>query len=142
MNNKGIWYLAAWDEERLKSFSVSKLEVLRLQPSTFVPRPQVEQELASSDSIWLGAKRQRVLLRVDAQVSGYFKRRQLLPNQLIEKEFSCGDLLVSTTVVHADEVLPVIRYWIPHLRILEPLDMQQKLEAGLTVYLKRSADTP
>lgn len=135
INNKGIWYLGAWDVDRLKSFSVSKLEALQAQPSHFVPRPQVDQELAASDGIWLGSQRQRVLLQVAATVAEYFKRRQLIPHQVIERELDGGDILVSTTVAHADEVLPIVRYWLPHIQVLEPLAFQQQLEAGLRGYL-------
>ena len=117
VNHKGIWYLAAWDVDRLKSFSVTKIDALLTDESTFQPRRHIDAELARSDSVWLGAPRQRVVLRVSSQVADYFKRRQLIPNQLIEKELEGGDILVSTTVVSADEVLPVIRYWIPHVRI-------------------------
>lgn len=79
VNHKGIWYLAAWDENRLKSFSVTKVDALRSMQTTFFPRPNIEGELASSDSIWLGSNRQRVLLRVSAQVAGYFKCHKLIP---------------------------------------------------------------
>ncbi|TSA08450.1 MAG: WYL domain-containing protein [Comamonadaceae bacterium] len=142
INNKGIWYLAAWDEGRLKSFSVTKMEALWPMETTFPPRSQIEKELATNDSVWLGEKRERVLLRVGAKVAEYFKRRQLIPNQLIEKELDGGDLLVSTTVAHADEVLPIVRYWIPHVRILEPLAFQKQLERGLTGYLRQAPDKP
>ena len=110
--------------------------------TTFPPRSQIEKELATNDSVWLGEKRERVLLRVGAKVAEYFKRRQLIPNQLIEKELDGGDLLVSTTVAHADEVLPIVRYWIPHVRILEPLAFQKQLERGLTGYLRQAPDKP
>ena len=136
INNKGIWYLAAWETDKLKSFAVTKLEALRTEQSTFEPRPQVEKELSSNESIWLGAARQRVVLRVASAVAGYFKRRQLIVNQLIERELENGDILVSTTVAQADEVLPIVRYWIPHVQILEPLEMQHQLEGGLMGYLK------
>lgn len=135
INSKGIWYLAAWAGGKLKSFSVTKMAALRTGQTTFLPRPNIDNELAASDGIWLGVKRQRVLIRVGSQVAGYFKRRQLIPNQVIEKELDGGDILVATTVAHADEVLPVIRYWIPHVRILEPVEMQQQMESGLAVYL-------
>lgn len=136
INHKGIWYLAAWDEGRLKSFSVTKVDALRPEPTGFSPRPHVDSDLANHDGIWLGGNRQRVLLRVSCQVAGYFKRRKLLPNQLIEKELDGGDLLVAATVVHADEVLPVIRYWLPHVWIVEPPEFQEQLEAGLAGYLQ------
>lgn len=135
VNHKGIWYLVAWDADKLKSFSVTKIEALRPEPGTFAPRPSVEKELATNDSIWLGATRQRVLLRVAGAVASYFKRRQLVANQLIEREFDNGDILVSTTVVQSEEVLPIVRYWIPHVQVLEPAEFQKQLEAGLTGYL-------
>jgi len=139
INNKGIWYLAAWDDARLKSFSVSKLEALQAQPSHFAPRPQIDQELAAADGIWLGAQRQRVLLRVAGVVAEYFKRRQLIAHQTIERELDGGDILVSTSVAHADEVLPIVRYWLPHVQVLEPPGFQQQLEAGLQAYLDAMA---
>lgn len=138
INNNGVWYLAAWDDERLKSFSISKVEALRLEQTTFLPRASIDSELALSDGIWLGKTRQRVVIRVRAQVAGYFKRRKLLPNQLIEREFDGGDIWVSTTVAHADEVLPIMRYWIPHVEILEPAALQKTLEEGLHGYLDES----
>ena len=142
INNKGIWYLAAWDEGRLKSFTITKMEALWPMKTTFLPRPQIEKELTTSDSIWLGEKRQRVLLRVSTKVAEYFKRRQLIPDQVIEKKLDNGDILVSTTVAQADEVMPIIRYWIPHVEILEPLAFQKQLELGLTEYLKQVTFKP
>ena len=142
INNKGIWYLAAWDEGRLKSFTITKMEALWPMKTTFLPRPQIEKELTTSDSIWLGEKRQRVLLRVSTKVAEYFKRRQLIPDQIIEKELDNGDILVSTMVAQPDEVMPIIRYWIPHVEILEPLAFQKKLELGLADYLKQVTFKP
>ena len=138
INQKGIWYLAAWDEGKLKSFAVSRMAALMVEETTFVPRAQVEEDLAKSDGIWLGVDRWRVLIQVDSQVATFFRRRNLLPNQVIEKESAGGDILVSTTVAQAQEVLPIIRYWIPHVRILEPISMQQQLEESLVSYLETS----
>ena len=67
-------------------------------------------------------------------MADYFKRRQLIPNQIIERELDGGDILVSTTVAQADEVLPIVRYWIPHVLILEPVEFQRQLESGLAGY--------
>jgi predicted DNA-binding transcriptional regulator YafY len=136
INNKGIWYLAAWESDKLKSFSATKLEALQTEHSTFEPRPNVEKELSSNESMWLGGVRQRVVLRADHTVAGYFIRRKLIVNQVIEHEFEDGDILVSTTVAQPDEILPIVRYWIPHVQILEPPEMQLELEAGLARYLK------
>ena len=141
VNHKGIWYLAAWADGKVKSFAVSRMESLIPEQTPFEPRVEVEQELASSDSIWLGEPRQRVLLEVKAQVAGYFKRRKLLPHQQIDRNLESGDLVVSTIVAHADELLPIVRYWIPHVRILAPLEFQQLLDEGLMAYLGHPEDS-
>jgi len=136
INQKGIWYLAAWDDGKLKAFTVTKMEGLIAASTAFKPRPYIDEELAKCDGIWLGVQRQRVVLRVAGGVADYFKRRKLIPNQQIERELMGGDILVTTTVAQADEVLSIVRYWIPHVRILEPVEFQQQLEAGLAGYLQ------
>jgi predicted DNA-binding transcriptional regulator YafY len=135
LNQKGIWYLSACAGDTLKSFSVSRIEALQVKESTFVPRQEVVAELHRNDSIWHGAARQRVVLQVSSEVATYFKRRKLVPNQVIETELESGDILVATDVAHADEVLPIVRYWIPHVRVLEPVEFQQQLESELAAYL-------
>lgn len=139
VNQKGIWYLIAWNDGKLKSFAITRMSGLMINESHFVPRAQVESELEKTDGIWLGATRQRVLLQVSAKVAGFFRRRNLIPNQQLEKETSDGDILVSSTVAHSDEILPIIRYWIPHVRILEPTAYQDLLEHSLAIYLKQVA---
>lgn len=139
INQKGIWYLAAWEDGKLKSFAISRIEALLVDEETFVPRKQVDKELVGSDGIWLGAVHHRVLIQVSSQVATFFQRRNLVPNQVIEKETAGGGILVASTVVHIDEILPIIRYWIPHVRVLEPPQYQQLLEQGLADYLKQTA---
>ncbi len=81
INQKGIWYLAAWDDGKLKAFTVAKMEWLVAATTVFTPRPHIDEELAKSDDIWFGVQRQRVVLRVASAMADYFKRRQLIPNQ-------------------------------------------------------------
>ena len=52
INHKGIWYLAAWDGNRLKSFSVTKVSALRTGSTTFSPRAEIDTILTGSDSLW------------------------------------------------------------------------------------------
>ena len=79
------------------------------------------------------------MLHVARRVASYFKRRDLLPNQVIKKELNDGDLLIETTVGHPDEILPIVRYWIPHVRIVEPRHWQEQMEASLAAYMAPQA---
>lgn len=135
INQKGIWYLAAWEIERLKAFAISRISALTIDNTQFIPKEHVAKELAETDGIWLGLLQQRVLIRVGHRAASFFRRRQLVPKQVIESELSNGDILVSSVIAHPDEIMPIVRYWIPHARIVEPPEWQRTLEIGLRDYV-------
>ena len=72
---------------------------------------------------------------MDAQAAPYFRRRKLIANQVIDKELADGGLIVSAKVGHANQVLPIVRYWIPHLRIVAPKALVEQFENGLREFL-------
>lgn len=75
------------------------------------------------------------MLKIASEVARYFKRRRLIANQVIAKELEDGSLLLSARVGHANQVLPIVRYWIP--RIISPESLQTEMERGLATYLTR-----
>lgn len=138
INHKGIWYLAARDGEKLKSFSFAKIESLRVLESRFPADPQVERKLAEEDGIWLNDDKKEIVLKIGSEVAGYFKRRKLIANQVIEKELEDGGLIISAKVGHTNQVVPIVRYWIPHIRIISPEGLQAEMESEISCYLKDS----
>jgi predicted DNA-binding transcriptional regulator YafY len=139
VNHKGIWYLAGRDADRLKTFAFGKIEHLRLLETQFPPDPGLDKILTEEDGIWLGEEKREIVLKIAAEVASYFKRRKLIVNQVIEKELEDGGLIVSAKVGHLNQVLPIVRYWIPHIRIISPEGLQDELEADLTAYLEGGA---
>jgi predicted DNA-binding transcriptional regulator YafY len=138
INHKGIWYLAARDGEKLKAFSFAKIENLRVLESRFPADPDIDKQLAEEDGIWLSDEKKEIVLKIDCEVAGYFKRRKLIANQVIEKELEDGGLIISAKVGHPNQVVPIVRYWIPHIRIISPEGLQAEMEKELTEYLKHS----
>jgi predicted DNA-binding transcriptional regulator YafY len=126
INNKGIWYLAAKDRDKLKSFAISRIEALQISKQHYKFDPNVGAELDEEDSIWLGQKT-TVILKVTGNAKQYFKRRQLVPKQrLLSEAEDC--LMVSTQIAHENQLLPIVRYWIPDVEIIEPNDLKKKNE--------------
>ena len=60
------------------------------------------------------------MLKVSREVAVYFSRRAVLVNQTIVKELKDGGLIVSVKVCHPNEVMPHIRYSIPHILTIAP----------------------
>ena len=140
VNHKGIWYLAALDGEKLKSFSFSKISQLKTLEDSYQWYKDIDTRLAEEDGIWLSEERQEVVLKINHEVAGYFKRRKLVANQVIEKELADGGLLISAKVGHPNQILPIVRYWLPHIRIISPEGFQVEFEQGLVDYLKRTGE--
>jgi len=137
MNHKGIWYLAAKDAGKLKTFSFAKIVRLQLSEIVFEADPSVDQTLIDEDGIWLGGEKKEIVLKIASEVASYFKRRNLIANQVIEKELEDGGLIVSAKVGHPNQVLPIVRYWIPHIRIISPEGLQAEMEGVMLGYLGR-----
>ncbi len=135
INNKGVWYLAALDGEKLKAFSFTKIARLRLLETSFTWSQKIDKQLAEEDGIWLSDEKQEIVLKIGREVASYFKRRRLIANQVIEKELEDGGLIISAKVGHTNQILPIVRYWIPHVRIISPETLQVEMEQGLAEYL-------
>ena len=141
MNHTGIWYLAGKDAGRLKTFAFTKIDALIISESSFLPDPAVEKILIEQEGIWFSDHCVEIVLQVSPEVAGYFKRRNLLANQTVVKNLQDGGLIVSTKVGHSNQVMPIVRYWIPHIRIISPNEMQRQLETELSAYLERSSNS-
>ena len=135
VNQNGIWYLAASDAGALKSYTFTKISGLLVEDSRFEPDPVVLRTLAQEDSIWLNFRKTEVVFKVASAAAGYFQRRKLVDGQKIEKALEDGGLLVSCPIAHPDQILPTLRYWLPHVRVISPEGLQQQLEKQLRDYL-------
>jgi predicted DNA-binding transcriptional regulator YafY len=135
VNHGGIWYLAAKHEGKLKAFVLGKVDRLLVGADTFEPQAELLAMLQNEDSIWLNAKKSEVVLKVAKEAAIYFERRKLVGGQVIEKHLEDGGLIVSAQVAHPNQILPIVRYWIPHVRIISPEGLQGEMARGLKKYL-------
>ncbi|WP_312589281.1 helix-turn-helix transcriptional regulator [Comamonas terrigena] len=133
----GVWYLAAEEGAKLKNFSIGLIENLLVdQSSLFVPKRSHKEYIEAKDDVWFTEGTTEVLLRVAPEAAHYFIRRPLLPQQH-QRQDSDGSLLVTTHINHIDQLLPVVRYWLPNVRIIQPVEWHQELLVGLRGVLSR-----
>ena len=138
INNKGVWYLAAKHDGKVKTFSFSKIENVVPSEETFSYDQELDQTLAKEDGVWLSEQPIEIVLKVDKSVAPYFKRRKLIANQVIEKELEDGSLILSAKVGHQNQVVPIVRYWIPYIRVISPDGLQDSVDRELRAYLSDS----
>ena len=137
IHHHGSWYLAAVRKNQLRTYRFSHIQLMDSSHgySQFVPDPNIVKLVEDDDSIWFGQDKQEIILSIDSQVAFYFKQRSILPEQQIVRELGDGGLLVSSKINHDMQLLPLIRFWIPHLKIVNPGRLQDEMEKGLNEYI-------
>ena len=137
VHHHGCWYLAAVRKGVLRAYRLSRIE-LSPHPHellSFKPDSTILTQLEDEESIWFGQEKQEIILTVHADVALHFQQRPLLPEQQVIKKLDDGGLLLSSRITHHTQILPLVRYWIPHLKIVSPEGLQDVMEQGLKHYL-------
>ena len=139
VNFEGFWYLIALQDDILKKYYLKNISQPKLLETTFEPEDELEELLENSLSIWFQRDNEpfEVKLYADKLATKYFKRRPL-PTQKIDSLNSDDTMEFSVTITHEMEILPIVKYWIPRLYVLEPQWIKEMVEDDLQEYLEAS----
>jgi predicted DNA-binding transcriptional regulator YafY len=135
LNTKGVWYVVGVENEKLNTFTFSKIEKCEVTNDNFEIEQKYIKIIENEDTNWFG-KHIEVVLKVSKNVANYFLRRKIFPNQELIKELEDKNILISCKVAYEEEILRLVRYWIPNVEIVSPDNIRVKLEDGLKEYLK------
>ena len=134
VNNNDIWYLVGDEKGELKTYSFTKIEKLCKTEKSFTPNSDFKEIINDPNNKWFSKNRIKAILEIDSSVAEYFLRRELLPHQVVLKQTK-KRLTVQTTVAYDEEILRIVRYWIPYIKIVEPYELDEKLREDLSSYL-------
>ena len=134
INKKNIWYLQATENSRLKSFSLSQIRWFDIQKTLFTPEENVRALLEKSLDPWVSEDTFTVKIFIKDNISHYFLRRDLLPEQELLEE-QRGGITLRCRAAHENQILPLLFYWLPNIQILEPNWLKEKLVKTLENYL-------
>jgi len=137
-NVKGIWYVVALQDRVVKTFTFTKISQLKELNETFIINQSILQNIEDDETIWFSNSKTEVILKVDSYASQFFKRRKVMAYQKILEEHEDGSLVLSTQMTFEDEVLQLVRSMIPHVHIVSPTSLQEKLEESLRFYLSKN----
>jgi predicted DNA-binding transcriptional regulator YafY len=137
VNFEGFWYLLALRGKILKKYYLKNISNIKVTEKRFKTDTKVETLLDDAISIWFSQENEpfEVKLYADSSCAKYFKRRPL-PTQSIVNIESDGSMEFTLKITHEMEILSIIKYWIPHLFVIEPQWIDKRLEEDLVKYAK------
>jgi len=135
-NYEGFWYLIALRKDTLQKYYLKNITNVKATTNTFQSDSKLETLLENSVSIWFQKDIEpfEVRIYVNKIAAKYFKRRPL-PTQQIESLSRDGSMEFVIKITHEMEILPIIKYWLPHMRVIEPQWIQDEIEEDLKGYL-------
>ena len=127
--------MLADDEGKLKNFTLSKIKRIKIKGDIFAANAEFLKRIEKNDTNWFSDDKFKVTLEIKNEAMEYFKRKEFLPNYEVEQEDE-DKIIISTEVAYDDEILRVVKYWLPFIRIVESLNLKDKFKILLTDYLK------
>ena len=135
-NYEGFWYLIALREDTLKKYYLKNISNVKATQTKFITDTKLENMLDNSISVWFQKDVEPFEVKIYANkiATKYFQRRPL-PTQSIETLSQDGTMEFVVTITHEMEILPIIKYWLPHMRVIEPKWVQDMIDEDLNSYL-------
>lgn len=127
--------MLADDEGKLKNFTLSKIKRIKIKGDIFAANAEFLKRIEKNDTNWFSDDKFKVTLEIKNEAMEYFKRKEFLPNYEVEQEDE-DKIIISTEVAYDDEILRVVKYWLPFIRIVESLNLKDKFKILLRDYLK------
>ena len=139
VNYEGFWYLLAQDyrNDILKKYYLKNISNIKTLDKNFKLKSTLDEKLDNSLSIWFDEKKEpfEVKLSIGKIVAKYFKRKPISKTQTIDSIYSDGSMDITIKITSDKEIIPIVKYWIPHVKVLEPTWIQEKIENDLKRFL-------
>lgn len=145
------WYLALLTTNDIIDNSAFKLLrvkfIDRIRPSLVEPKffhednsekLKAEEFLQSIQSAYnkINQKPYTVTLKVSVEVARYFKSKSYLKSQKVTQRLENGDIIVTYEITHEMEIIPLIQRWIPYVKVIEPVEIREKVEQNIRQFMK------
>jgi len=135
----GNFYLATLTNDDLnngfKFLRLNFITQIELLKNSFHRDVIAEQFLKNFQTIFSNYQKEsyEVILEIDESIKRFFKQKKFLSSQTILEEKE--NLLISYKVTNDMEILPLVRKWLPNIKIISPKSTKDKFLKEIRDYL-------
>lgn len=137
---EGNFYLAVLTPDEINSgfkfLRLNFVDKIDLYPNSFKRDYEAEDFLKKFQTLFSNYKKEpfEVVLKIDESVKRFFINKKFLSSQIILE--NKDDLIVSFKVTNSMEILPLVKKWLPNIKIVSPKEIKEQFEEELREYLK------
>ena len=130
----GFFYLFCQVKDYYPKFYLKEITDLVVSEQTFKHREKVYASMQKAQDIWFDPAKEafEVILFLDSTVRVYFERKPIKDQFL--KKYVDGTGEITIYITNKEECFSILKKWLPHVKIVEPIGLQEEFESILTSY--------
>jgi len=134
----GSWYLLTQYKEHYIKFYLKEIRDMKVLKQTFEHDDKVLDRMDKALDIWFDPKVEPfdVTLSLEGYAIVYLERKPIKGQYLKKNSDGTAELTVSIT--HKNEIFSIVKKWLPRIKIIEPIELQEEFEKILQGYLAKN----
>jgi predicted DNA-binding transcriptional regulator YafY len=142
VNFEGFWYLLALDarNNKLKKYHLKSLSNIKILNELFDAPEDIEMLLDNAINIWFDIDNEafEVILFLDKHAAKIIKRKPISKIQRVLTEYKDGSCDVSLMITHDREIISIVQYWLPHIKVVSPESIKQFVLKSCKKFIKEN----
>ena len=132
----GFFYLFCQVKDYYPKFYLKEIADLVISEQTFEHKDKVLASMQKAQDIWFDPAKEsfEVILFLDSIARVYFERKPIKEQFLKKYADGTGEIIIYIT--NKKEVFSILKKWLPHVKVVEPIELQEEFELLLVSYLK------
>lgn len=137
VNFDSFWYLVGKRDGKLRRYYLQNIFDVSIENTKFRKSKKIEELISNAINIWFDETDSfEVELLIDKSISKYFMRKPISSSQRF-KEFDEDDnMIITLQATHENEIFPIVKYWLPNIRVLKPRGLNEKIKKDVEKFLK------
>ena len=141
LNLEGFWYLIVYEpiDNKIKTFHLNTIKNIEVLNTHFSFDEEKINSFDNAISAYYKPNNAPILVQLfmDKEVSRYFQRKPLNKSQRVLKIYDDESCDIELTITEYMEIIPTIQRYIPHIGVIEPQELKDRVKENIDLYLKR-----
>ena len=141
LNLEGFWYLIIFEpiDNKIKTFHLNTIKNIEVLNTHFSFDEEKINSFDNAISAYYKPNNAPILVQLfmDKEVSRYFQRKPLNKSQRVLKIYDDESCDIELTITEYMEIIPTIQRYIPHIGVIEPDELKDRVKNNIDLYLKK-----
>lgn len=137
VNFEGFWYLVSKRDGALRRYYLKNISKVEILDEKFRKSKQLQTNLDNAINIWFEeTKPYEVELLISSHIAKYFQRKPISKTQKTNGFDEDGHMKLTLEITDDNELIPLIKYWLPHIKVVKPKELNERIKKDVEKFLK------